>query len=169
MLHAQMNKMKITLSEKTEQLKYQESQHSQTLREVVDLKGKIHELQDQNGLLQQSKKDHSQLPSFLSRAQDNARKDILTLKHQLDQKEQLVSKLSRELDQEQNKDLLEQSGFQQQIAHLCEQIDKEKLLSASLKKQTTATEARLTEEMEKMRQSYEAEFQDLMGKLHQME
>lgn len=47
-----MNKMKITLSEKTEQLKYQESQHSQTLREVVDLKGRIQELQDQNALLQ---------------------------------------------------------------------------------------------------------------------
>lgn len=77
--------------------------------------------------------------------------------------------MSRELDQEQNKDLLEQSGFQQQIATLCAQLDKEKLLSASLKKQAGSNEAHLAEQQEKMRQSYEAEFQDLMGKLHQME
>jgi len=146
-----MNKMKITVSEKTEQLRHQESQHGQMLREAVDLKGKIQELQDQNALLQQSRKDHSQLPSFLSRAQENARKEILTLKHQLEQKDLTISKLSRELDQEQNKDLLEHSGFQQQIAALCAQLDKEKLLSASLKKQAGSNEAHLAEQQEKMR------------------
>ena len=62
-----------------------------------------------------------------------------------------ISKLSRELDQEQNKDLLEHSGFQQQIAALCAQLDKEKLLSASLKKQAGSNEAHLAEQQEKMR------------------
>ena len=45
-------------------------------RQRLQFEGKVAELQDQNKLLTQNIKDVSQLPSFLSRAQENARKDI---------------------------------------------------------------------------------------------
>lgn len=53
---------------------------------------------DNNKLMSQNIKDGSQLPSFLSRAQDNARKEIATLKGQLSERDQLVAKLQKQLN-----------------------------------------------------------------------
>jgi hypothetical protein len=66
------------------------------------LESKITELQDQNKVLQQNIKDGTQLPNLLSRAQDNARREISNLKAQLSDRDQLVAKLQRQLQKEQN-------------------------------------------------------------------
>lgn len=71
---------------------------------IVDLENKVAEVNDQNRLLQQQQTSTGQLPNFLSRAQENARREISSLKSQLSERDQIVAKLHKQLQNEQNKE-----------------------------------------------------------------
>ena len=91
----------------------QQTQHDQAEMEqlaenqrktIVDLENKVAEVNDQNRLLQQQQTSTGQLPNFLSRAQENARREISSLKSQLSERDQIVAKLHKQLQNEQNKE-----------------------------------------------------------------
>ena len=76
----------------------------------------------------------------MSRAQENARREISSLKSQLNERDQIVAKLRKELQNEQSKEQIDHASLIQELQNLCKQVDQHKLLTQSLKNQMQSKE-----------------------------
>jgi len=77
--------------------------------------------------------------------------------------------LKRELLAEQSKSPLETKALQDEIQRLCEEVDKQKLLTSSLKNHVTAQEINSSEELEKLREKYNKDMSEMSEKVQEMD
>ena len=105
----------------------------------------------------------------MKESHNSAEAEINELKAEIRAQQEFISRLKRQLTSDQSQESETQESYIKEIARLCQDLEKQKVLTQALKNQKAEAEKKAESEMTQMRNAYETDFQQMSEQIRSMD